>query len=84
LFAGRGGTRVAEYLQTNKGNGHPQGPGSFRFQHNDAFYQEFLPTIIVSGLIACPIAWIIMQHWLKNYAYRISITSYPLLSRCWH
>jgi len=43
------------------------------------FIKEFLPTIIVSGLIACPIAWIIMQHWLKNYAYRISITSYPFI-----
>lgn len=43
------------------------------------FIKEFLPTIIIAGLIACPIAWIIMHHWLNSYAYRISITSYPFI-----
>jgi putative ABC transport system permease protein len=35
--------------------------------------KEFLLLVIISALIAFPIAWIGMHSWLKDFAYRISI-----------
>ncbi|MCF8261958.1 MAG: ABC transporter permease [Melioribacteraceae bacterium] len=39
--------------------------------------KEFLLLVAVSNLIACPFAYLVMQSWLENYAYRISIS--PLI-----
>jgi putative ABC transport system permease protein len=36
------------------------------------FMKEFLVVIGISGLIACPIAWLIMRGWLNDYAYRVT------------
>jgi putative ABC transport system permease protein len=36
--------------------------------------RNFLKLIFISFLIAAPIAWYIMQIWLQDFAYRISIT----------
>ncbi|MEJ7827219.1 MAG: ABC transporter permease [Segetibacter sp.] len=41
--------------------------------------KEVLLVIIIAGLIACPIAWFIMQGWLSDYAYRISLTAKPFV-----
>lgn len=41
------------------------------------FLREFLWVILFAGLIACPIAWYIMQGWLSDYAYRIMLTAQP-------
>ena len=35
--------------------------------------RDFLQLVSVGALIAFPIAWIIMNKWLQNYAYRISM-----------
>ena len=43
------------------------------------FLKEFLGIIIISGLVACPIAYFIMQKWLNDYTYRIELTSYPFI-----
>jgi putative ABC transport system permease protein len=43
------------------------------------FMKEFLWVILIAGLIACPIAWIIMHGWLSDYAYRISLTVKPFI-----
>jgi putative ABC transport system permease protein len=43
------------------------------------FMKEFLLVILVSGLVACPLAFMIMQHWLNGYAYRIPITPQPFI-----
>jgi putative ABC transport system permease protein len=34
---------------------------------------EFLKWILIANLIAWPIAWYILNYWLQNFAYRISI-----------
>ncbi|MDP4284461.1 MAG: ABC transporter permease [Bacteroidota bacterium] len=34
---------------------------------------NFLKLIAIAFLVAFPIAWIIMSHWLQNYAYKIDI-----------
>ncbi len=35
--------------------------------------KDFLVLVIISCLIAVPISWYIMQQWLENFAYRISL-----------
>jgi ABC-type antimicrobial peptide transport system permease subunit len=43
------------------------------------FMKEILLVILIAGLIACPIAWFIMNGWLSNYAYKISLTAAPFI-----
>jgi len=43
------------------------------------FMQDFLPVILVSGLIAVPVTWYLMSSWLKDYTYRIAITAEPFV-----
>jgi putative ABC transport system permease protein len=43
------------------------------------FIKEFLWVIAAGGMIACPLAYIIMNNWLENYAYRINITFLPFI-----
>lgn len=43
------------------------------------FMKEFLWVILIAGLIACPAAWFIMQGWLSDYAYRITLTAQPFV-----
>jgi len=33
--------------------------------------------VLISNVIAWPVAWFAMQHWLENFAYRIDLT--PLI-----
>ena len=35
--------------------------------------REYIIWIMISILIACPVAWYLMNKWLQNFAYRISI-----------
>lgn len=43
------------------------------------FIREFLFVILIAGLIAFPIAYVIMQNWLNAYVYRINITTLPFI-----
>ncbi|TMI86950.1 MAG: FtsX-like permease family protein [Bacteroidetes bacterium] len=43
------------------------------------FLKEFLWVIIVAGIIASPIAYVIMNGWLNDYVYRITITPTPFI-----
>ena len=43
------------------------------------FMKEFLWIILIAGIVACPVAWFIMQVWLDDYAYRISLTAQPFV-----
>lgn len=35
--------------------------------------KDFLKLVMISCLLASPVAWLVMSNWLKNYEYRISI-----------
>ncbi|WP_108808095.1 ABC transporter permease [Aquimarina spinulae] len=37
------------------------------------FTQDFLKLIFVAGIVASPLAWYVMNNWLENYKYRITI-----------
>jgi putative ABC transport system permease protein len=37
---------------------------------------EFIKLVALSILIACPVAWIIMNRWLQSYAYRTNIETW--------
>ena len=43
------------------------------------FLKEFLTVIVVSGVVACPLAYMIMNNWLQEYAYRINISASPFI-----
>ena len=44
------------------------------------FVDEYLPVLLVAGLVASPLAWWIMNRWLENYATRITITVWPFVA----
>ncbi|MCP4728426.1 MAG: FtsX-like permease family protein, partial [bacterium] len=35
--------------------------------------REFIPFVLIANLIAMPVAWMMMEEWLKDFPYRISI-----------
>jgi putative ABC transport system permease protein len=43
------------------------------------FMKDFLGTVIIAGSVACPLAYFMMQHWLNNYAYKITLTPVPFI-----
>jgi len=43
------------------------------------FIKDFLPVIMVAGIVACPLAYFIMQKWLNDYESRTAITAQPFL-----
>ena len=43
------------------------------------FIKEFLSIILIAGLAACPIAYLLMKNWLSDYAYRVEMTAIPFI-----
>ncbi|KAA2239429.1 FtsX-like permease family protein [Chitinophaga agrisoli] len=43
------------------------------------FLKEFLSVIVIAGMIACPLGYLIMQQWLNDYVYRINLSAQPFL-----
>lgn len=43
------------------------------------FIKDFLPVMLISAVVACPLAWLLMKQWLSDYAYRIDITATPFV-----
>ncbi|MBI9053675.1 MAG: ABC transporter permease [Bacteroidales bacterium] len=41
--------------------------------------KEFLKLVLVSNIIAWPIAWYFMKNWLNNFTYRIDLSIWPFL-----
>jgi ABC-type antimicrobial peptide transport system permease subunit len=36
--------------------------------------KDFLKLVLISFLIASPVAWLMMDHWLASYSYRVNIS----------
>jgi hypothetical protein len=47
--------------------------GASVFSITSLMSKDFLKLVIISFVIASPIAWFAMQKWLDNYTYRISM-----------
>lgn len=43
------------------------------------FVRDYLPVLLIGGMVASPFAWWIMRRWLENYATRVTITAWPFL-----
>jgi ABC-type antimicrobial peptide transport system permease subunit len=43
------------------------------------FLKDFLGVVIIAGLVACPLAYVIMQKWLNDYVYRIDMSLSPFV-----
>jgi putative ABC transport system permease protein len=41
--------------------------------------KDFLGLVLIAIIIACPLAWIILNNWLQNYPYRISLQTWIFL-----
>jgi putative ABC transport system permease protein len=46
------------------------------------FSGEFAKWVLISGLIAMPLAYFIMNRWLKGFAYHVSVDGWILLGSC--
>ena len=53
--------------------------GASAYHITSLFLKEYLPVILVGGIVSIPVAYYLMQGWLNDYAYRISITAVPFL-----
>jgi len=40
---------------------------------------EFVILVLIANIIAWPLAWIVMNKWLQNFAYRVDFGFWPLL-----
>ena len=36
--------------------------------------REFVKWVVLSVIIACPVAWVVMNRWLQSFAYRTNIS----------
>ena len=43
------------------------------------FLKDFMGVVVIAGVVACPLAYLIMQKWLSSYAYRIDISVSPFV-----
>ncbi len=41
--------------------------------------REFLKLVLISNVIAWPIAWYFMKNWLNNFVYKINLTIWPFI-----
>jgi len=40
---------------------------------------DFARTVLIAGLVAMPIAYLLMEEWLSNYAVRINVNAWVFL-----
>ena len=41
--------------------------------------RDFILLILVAALVAFPLAWLGLQQWLQDFAYRINISPWPFI-----
>ncbi|WP_431216795.1 ABC transporter permease [Puia sp. P3] len=44
------------------------------------FLREYLPLLLVAGVAAAPVAWLLMNRWLSDYATRIMMGPWPFVA----
>ena len=44
------------------------------------FLREYLPLLMIAGVVATPVAWLLMNHWLSDYATRVAIGPWPFVA----
>lgn len=68
-----------QYTKRTKEIGIPKVLGSSVSGITGLFLKAFFSVVWIAGLIACPLAWLLMQNWLDDYAYHIHITLIPFI-----
>ena len=53
--------------------------GASLFRIVNMLTMEFAGLVLIANLLAWPVAYFALNHWLQNYAYRISISAGPFL-----
>jgi len=43
---------------------------------------DLLQLVLIAVVIACPVAWYFMHHWLQDFAYRIRLSWYLFAVAC--
>ncbi|OMP75529.1 ABC transporter permease [[Flexibacter] sp. ATCC 35208] len=43
------------------------------------FIKDFIAVMIVASVVACPVAYYLMQYWLNSYEYHVEITALPIM-----
>ena len=43
------------------------------------FMKDFLGIVVIAGVVACPLSYLIMSKWLNGYAYKVTITPIPFI-----
>jgi putative ABC transport system permease protein len=43
------------------------------------FMKDFIGVVLIAGLLACPVAYLIMNSWLNDYAYKVNISFSPFV-----
>lgn len=41
------------------------------------FLKDFLPVVVIGGVVSVPVGWFLMRNWLDDYAYRIELSYLP-------
>ncbi|MVN92873.1 ABC transporter permease [Mucilaginibacter aquatilis] len=53
--------------------------GASIFNITQLFLKDFFSTVLIACVIACPVAYILINKWLNDYAYKIVITITPFV-----
>lgn len=79
VFLGILGIVTLSIARRNKEMGIRKILGASVFNIITLFVKEFSWIIVVSNVVAWPLAWYILHSWLMDYAYRIDIGIWPFL-----
>ncbi|MEO7049816.1 MAG: hypothetical protein ABI091_31215 [Ferruginibacter sp.] len=66
-------TRYLYGREPHQRNWREKSVGSQRYRHHRTIVESFLKLVIISFVIASPIAYFSMYKWLQEYTYRIDI-----------
>jgi putative ABC transport system permease protein len=79
VFLGVLGIVTLSIARRNKEMGIRKVLGASVFNIVTLFIKEFSWIIVVSNVVAWPVAWYLLHSWLMDYAYRINIGAAPFL-----